>query len=531
MRLPLLIASAFAVVGTASVLMSHAATPANSIEPETETIAGNAVVVADATASGGGFVRFGNNAQPDAYGHLTMWLKADAITGLASGAAVNTWTDSSTAGANAARNTTAPTYQTNVVNGKPVVRFNGTNSLISSAPTGGGEQTIIVVIRPTTVSGSGVIRGGTAGSLGARLSDGYLQLLAVNTANVGLSSVPINANQWIVATYTYSDSGNKATFRLNGGDSGVASNATQTLGPGTTYIGSRPEGDENFNGDLAEIATYDSVLSPQQLSSIETGLMSKYGIASTTVNVPAWPEGLTPTITLNEEFNPPWSNWPFSPDGKWRIAGGWVGTGGNWLDPANASVVASHNGQAGGYLNLISRANTYSGAEIQTQGNTGGPKYGYYETRMKVTPTPGVCDSFFWIGANYTGGEIDVEFLTDESWIGTPDKGIVHFSVHNAGNTLNAHRAYDLDFNPSLDFHRYGWLWTPDILAFTVDGAVVWVLPSSFDITTNIASSGYIMANTWTGQQGWGGGPPTSDATTVYDWMRYYADAPSIPPN
>ena len=54
-----------------------------------------------------------------------LWLKADAIQGLADGQTVNTWTDSSGNGNSPTTTVGTPIYKTNIVNGKPVVRFAG----------------------------------------------------------------------------------------------------------------------------------------------------------------------------------------------------------------------------------------------------------------------------------------------------------------------------------------------------------------------------------------------------------------------
>lgn len=194
---------------------------------------------------------------------------------------------------------------------------------------------------------------------------------------------------------------------------------------------------------------------------------------------------------------------------------------------SNASLSSGFGGMSGGYLTLKSRANQLSGGEIQTMNGAGG-KYGYYETRMKVSPTPGVCNSFFWIGDGYRGGEIDIEFLTNESWIGSPDRGQVHFVVH-AADGKELQYVMQLGFNPSLSFHRYGFLHTPDKIVFTVDGQPAWTVPNTIDMKTNIASSGYIMMNTWTGNPNWGGGPPATDSIVAYDWVKHYSGASAIP--
>lgn len=248
-----------------------------------------------------------------------------------------------------------------------------------------------------------------------------------------------------------------------------------------------------------------------------TKMSSKASSATTVASAP----------TLLQEFNPSWSGWPTSPDGNWRVAGDWTGTGGNQLLKANASLVSSYNGQSGGFLTLTSRAGRLRGGEIQTVNGAGG-KYGYYEVSMKVSVTPGVCDSFFWIGEGYGNGEIDVEFLTNESWISSANSGQVHFTVHAADGSQLGY-IVQLGFNPSQSFHRYGFLHTPSSIVFTVDGQPAWTVPGTIDMATNIAPSGYIMMNSWTGNPNWGGGPPATDAVVAYDWVKYFAGASSIP--
>jgi beta-glucanase (GH16 family) len=209
-----------------------------------------------------------------------------------------------------------------------------------------------------------------------------------------------------------------------------------------------------------------------------------------------------------------------SPDGIWRIAGVWTGTGGNVLDPANAQVVGGYAGETGGFLLLTSRANVLRGGEIQTLPTY---SYGYYETRMKVASVSGLCDSFFWIEQGYGPHEIDIEFLTNESWIGSASSGQVHLTLHPSEQAYILH----LPFNPSRGFHRYGFLWRSGHLDFTVDGAVAHSFDDA-DLATPVP--GYIMMNTWTGAPDWGGGPPTADATTAYDWVKFYPGATAVVP-
>ena len=151
-----------------------------------------------------------------------------------------------------------------------------------------------------------------------------------------------------------------------------------------------------------------------------------------------------------------------------------------------------------------------------------GYSYGYYEVRMRVTDVPGVCASFFWIEApKYGPREWDIEFLTNEPWITSENQGVVHLTLHPSNTAV----ALPLPFNPSKDFHRYGFLWKPGVIVFTVDGKAV----HTFNETDlDSTAGGFIMANAWTGNSDWGGGPPSKQADTVYEWIKYTAGADSI---
>ena len=91
----------------------------------------------------------------------TLWLKADAITGLADSDPVATWPDSSGNGYDAAQGTPGnqPLYKTGILNGKPAVLFDGstdylsTTALLSAFLAGGGAGTVYVVARANSPGG------------------------------------------------------------------------------------------------------------------------------------------------------------------------------------------------------------------------------------------------------------------------------------------------------------------------------------------------------------------------------------------
>jgi beta-glucanase (GH16 family) len=171
-------------------------------------------------------------------------------------------------------------------------------------------------------------------------------------------------------------------------------------------------------------------------------------------------------------------------------------------------------------------ANTMGGAEIKTFRKKD-YHFGLYECRMKCSNTPGVVQAFFWQadGGN-NSGEIDIEFLTKEFGSGT---GKVHFTTHpkpaNQGHFDPRHQQIiDLDFNPADAFHVYGFHWTEQVLTCYVDGDSVCVFNKSEGaVIPNVP--GLIWLNTWTGNPNFGGGPPTADATQIFDWVKFWPES------
>lgn len=224
------------------------------------------------------------------------------------------------------------------------------------------------------------------------------------------------------------------------------------------------------------------------------------------------------SFLINEEFHP-WTG-AISPDGVWRIAGPWVGTGGNQLEPSNVAFTETYPGETStGFMYLtIPSGNPLRGAELQSLDGYG---YGTYEARMKVSAVDGGVASFFLIGApDYRQPEFDIEFLLG-------DGNEVTLFNHPTGGGIT----YSLGFDPTAAFHNYGIIWTPNAdgtatVSKTVDGVIVHSATSSSYVAS--LDGEFIMMNAWSGNANFGGGPPTQNSTTVYDWVHYtpYEAAP-----
>lgn len=152
-----------------------------------------------------------------------------------------------------------------------------------------------------------------------------------------------------------------------------------------------------------------------------------------------------------------------------------------------------------GILNLIFRyepasTNKNLGAAIQARNTF---LYGRWEARIKPSDVPGVLNSMYtidWGDGSGTKQEIDIEFLTFAFGAGT---GKVHYAVHAAGfASTDTNPDISLGFNPSDDFHVYGYEITPQYIKWIVDGTVMLTYTYSGNAIT-INSPYQLKFNVW----------------------------------
>lgn len=225
-----------------------------------------------------------------------------------------------------------------------------------------------------------------------------------------------------------------------------------------------------------------------------------------------------------------------------QISGPWLVGHEGFMTPALAQVTdrdpSGLNDDGHGYLRLSTVQGTTGtlSSEVMSDGYPGtGP--GYYETRMVVDPEhrAGGCLSFFWIqardlkgrsfkGASFGPLEIDIEFLANEAWATHPDQpGYVHFTLHPSKISFRQ----PLTFNPSMGYHRYGFLWTGSRVIWTVDGHAVHAETDPL-LANAPRYGGWTMANVWSGPAGWGGVTPAQPVSAVYNRMVYYGGVSRI---
>ena len=94
---------------------------------------------------------------PDSVAGLELWLKADAITPVPDGTALATWPDSSGNSRDVIQvsGTQQPLYKTNILNGLPVVRFDGVNDTMTNILYTPNASAHTILIAYNNYSGNG----------------------------------------------------------------------------------------------------------------------------------------------------------------------------------------------------------------------------------------------------------------------------------------------------------------------------------------------------------------------------------------
>jgi hypothetical protein len=185
----------------------------------------------------------------------------------------------------------APKLVTNVVNGKPVLRFDGVNDYLDVASSDTLDLTVDVstffVVRFADFATYRSVWSKTSVNQPAPLD--YYLLPGSGTVSLWRgdgtppagknlqSSRPVKANTWVVLGYVITNG--TATLYLNGQPIG-SSDLTTTAGDAglPLRIGSREDFVTRFKGDMAELVIYDVALNGDEILNQVNVLKTKYGI-------------------------------------------------------------------------------------------------------------------------------------------------------------------------------------------------------------------------------------------------------------
>ncbi len=223
-------------------------------------------------------------------------------------------------------------------------------------------------------------------------------------------------------------------------------------------------------------------------------------------------DNISKTPQFSDDFNADAVN-----DEIWQVATWWEHGGKTGRDRCYTKD---------GYLNMEfindSSSGSFLGSAIQTWDTF---LYGRWEARLKPSSVSGVLNSMYtidWGDGNGTKQEIDIEFLT---YYFSDNAGKVHYAVHAEGlSSYNTNPDVELDFNPSENFHIWGFEITPEYIEWFVDDQVL--LRYTYNDTGNeirISSPYQLKFNFWSSSH-WVMGPPEKDKRCLYliDWIRFY---------
>jgi hypothetical protein len=219
-------------------------------------------------------------------GILSAWFKADSLS-LSNGAGVATWNDSSGNGNNTAQGVSGrqPSFQTNVLNSQPVIRFDGSNDIltdgdINDLDVGTGDIWMACVFKATDDGTANFIfeKGTTQFAL-INTGAGVLQFRLGGTSNIPSQSAGNwSRTEFVIATAS------RVSGNCNGFVNGFASTTTGTTNTGSISnssvfdIGASAVGGNGVAGDIAEVLVGGATLTTEDREKIEGYLAHKYGL-------------------------------------------------------------------------------------------------------------------------------------------------------------------------------------------------------------------------------------------------------------
>lgn len=244
--------------------------------------------------------------QPSDVSGLFLWYRAHSI-GIPTGSAVTYWQDDSGSGNDltpfTSSNPIFPTYITNVLNGYPVVRFNGTtnylykanNASLNLSPSSltlftvyktnndsteqivcandnvggvGSKNSFIIGINNIYPSGWYFARGKDAG-LG-------LNFLYASSIHEGFRFSP--GSQFVLRSDGWNPASHNFSFGLYGAEVATGIQSMSVSTSNTFKVGYGDFSSLYFNGDIAEIVGYNRMVTSGEYFSIAQYLLFKYAL-------------------------------------------------------------------------------------------------------------------------------------------------------------------------------------------------------------------------------------------------------------
>jgi beta-glucanase (GH16 family) len=218
------------------------------------------------------------------------------------------------------------------------------------------------------------------------------------------------------------------------------------------------------------------------------------------------------TPAFSDDFTPPWN----AKAQQWKVAT-WEQNG------AQMSPERCQPNAQGYMVQTVLAGFPPLGGSMQTDREFG---YGRWVARVKASPVPGVLNSVFtkdWDDLTtpedlHDGqkSEVDIELLSSTF---SENAGEVHLAIHLKKHVPLWHVDIPIDFNPSAEFHEWGFDILPDRVVWHVDGKLLFAWKYSEQYRIDPAYEFFF--NSWTSKN-WILGPAAEDAHYEIDWVKFY---------
>lgn len=212
---------------------------------------------------------------------MALWLRADLGVSHTTGS-VDTWADQSGNARNLTGSLTArPTLQTGIVNGHPVIRFDGSNDqLLSGNFTVTAAQHVFVVLRNaagnTDLDTVWYTDNDANSTTPSRLTWRTGPIMEYDANGQVGSAASLADSTWALVT-VLAGAGTGSTLAIN---NGTPVTDASNMGTGTwdgIVLGSRFS-DRFWAGDIAEVVVYSGAKSGADLTAIQTYFNSRYAL-------------------------------------------------------------------------------------------------------------------------------------------------------------------------------------------------------------------------------------------------------------
>lgn len=236
--------------------------------------------------------KFVPSSSPLGVAGLELWLDANTISA-ANNDPIATWADQSGNSRDATQATTAkkPLWIADggaTINNKPVLRFDGTDDLMTVADDpaldlGTGEGMTVFVVGKSTRANSDRFVGKPAPVGNGRWliyhpTSGVANYFIETTAGTDAVGSTVITNNFHILTGGRDSDGTTIRIRVDGTSEGTASRAGDASNANALDVGGDSGASKFLQGDIAEILVYSVGLSSADLDTVGGYLSSKYGL-------------------------------------------------------------------------------------------------------------------------------------------------------------------------------------------------------------------------------------------------------------